>query len=292
MSNTNYRNIDVLITKEGHVKITDFGTAFKYIDDHSSTEYVGTAQYLSPCILYPEKIVSVKKYSPACDVWALGIIVYEMLYGSSPFLADTEYLIYKKIEHYVDGVLKIRYPPSIQGDVCDLIAALLKVNPDERLITSTSASVDRPSHTALSIKNHIFFKGIEWNNLLNTTPPYIPDPRDLPDTKNMKDGESDDWIFEGPATKISDDWKLSEVDFITKSANTNKKWFTFLNQGESVIFSGLTWKRRRLFSKQRQLILTSTPRLIYADPVKMELKGHVPWTHDKLLKCTPAVRSN
>jgi len=47
---------------------------------------------------------------------------------------------------------------------------------------------------------------------------------------------------------------------------------------ERIIFAGLVIKRRGLFARKRQLLLTSSPRLFYVDPEKMEMKKEIQWT--------------
>ena len=216
-------------------------------------------------------------------MWALGCIIYQMLTGISPFYADTEYLIYENINGYIDHKRPINFPSSVQGISKQLVEALLKKCPSERL-TAWSQELT----VARSIKNHEFFKNMPWTKIPTMKPPYIPNPSDLPDTSNMKDGEFDEWIFEGDATMIYDNLELTQQDSLSKS-NKQSKWSKFLVSNETVIFASLTWKRKGLFSKKRQLILTSTPRLIYVDPDpgKMELKGEIPWKADKPLKCVP-----
>ena len=193
----------MLITKDGHIKLADFGTALKYVEGNCSTEYIGTALYVSPEILDPDSLEGVNKYSPACDMWALGCIIYQMLTGISPFYADTEYLIYENINGYIDQKRPINFPSSVQGISKQLVEALLKKSPSERL-TAWSQELT----VARSIKNHEFFKNMPWTKIPTMKPPYIPNPSDLPDTNNMKDGEFDEWIFEGDATMIYDNLVL------------------------------------------------------------------------------------
>jgi len=58
----------------------------------------------------------------------------------------------------------------------------------------------------------------------------------------------------------------------------NSVWSKFLRQGERILYAGLVMKRRSVFARKRQLLLTSLPRLFYVDPEKMELKKEIPWT--------------
>lgn len=48
--------------------------------------------------------------------------------------------------------------------------------------------------------------------------------------------------------------------------------------GEQIIYSGLVSKRRGLFAKRRQLLLTRAPRFVYIDVAKMEMRGQIPWS--------------
>lgn len=57
-----------------------------------------------------------------------------------------------------------------------------------------------------------------------------------------------------------------------------KKWRSFLQPDEGIIHSGLVWKRKGLSIKKRRLLLTDTPRLIYIDEKRTEMKGEIPWS--------------
>ena len=59
---------------------------------------------------------------------------------------------------------------------------------------------------------------------------------------------------------------------------TSSLWNRFLLDDELIKMGGLISKRKGLFSKKRQLILTSKPRLIYIDPIRMKQKGEIPWS--------------
>ena len=61
---------------------------------------------------------------------------------------------------------------------------------------------------------------------------------------------------------------------------TSSLWNRFLLDDELIKMGGLISKRKGLFSKKRQLILTSKPRLIYIDPIRMKQKGEIPWSDD------------
>jgi serine/threonine protein kinase len=76
---------------KGHAKIGDFGFAKKKYKAHQISSTVGTPLYMSPQILKSEP------YTSKCDIWALGFIFYEMMHGTTPWTARTEYELVKNI---------------------------------------------------------------------------------------------------------------------------------------------------------------------------------------------------
>ena len=287
---------NVLLTAEGHIKIADFGTALLGEDDENSFD--GTALYVSP------EVLNSAPATKSCDLWALGCIMFQMLTGNTPFSGETEYLIFENIQNYVQGTFILSYADHMSADAKALIMKLLHPEADQRI----GGGVDDPDNEGNSngygtLKGHPFFDGVEWGRLLQTTPPYTPNPAEFPNPEELTDGACDEWMLGGEATiinpqlhKVSIDSKcdnasIGGVDAHMKSTSENvaardEVWRSFLLKGEQQLFTGLTVKRKGLFSKQRRLVLTDLPRLFYVDPDSKELKGEIPWDAENPVQCT------
>ena len=138
-------------------KINDKGN-FKSKNSRRGLTFVGTAEYVSPEVLGD---------NPAgfgADIWTLGIMLYQMYCGKTPFKEKTNYLIFRKIEQ-----LKIEYPENvyIPEEAKDLISKILVKDPQKRLGAGEKGSQYDIEH----LKKHPYFKGIDWDNLNNIKPP-------------------------------------------------------------------------------------------------------------------------
>ena len=171
---------NILIDSTGHIKLSDFGLAkisekiFENREDinantihHHIKNYscVGTAYYVAP------EVLNKKGYGPEIDWWSVGIIFYEMLIGYAPFCSkDTNEVCYKVVnwKKYFKFPSKIKISPEAE----DLIIKLVN-NPNKRL----------GKNGASEIKNHPFFKNVDWENIRNVKPPFIPNLKNSYDTK-------------------------------------------------------------------------------------------------------------
>eukprot|EP00596_Hydrurales_sp_CCMP1899_P004075 CAMPEP_0119051414 /NCGR_PEP_ID=MMETSP1177-20130426/73036_1 /TAXON_ID=2985 /ORGANISM="Ochromonas sp, Strain CCMP1899" /LENGTH=475 /DNA_ID=CAMNT_0007030605 /DNA_START=224 /DNA_END=1651 /DNA_ORIENTATION=+ len=158
---------NILVTLEGHIKLGDFGSALLVSNEelHTSSSipkdppypesrsrkdsqtkhsFCGTSEYVSPEVL---RDIQATKSS---DIWALGCITFKMLTGRSPFMAGSEYLIFKKILAHADNpdssVSDIEYPDFIKECEKDFIEALLKGNPELRLGVGASRYLSDDIH--------------------------------------------------------------------------------------------------------------------------------------------------
>ncbi len=74
---------NLLMDKQGNVKLCDFGWCVKTKKENRKT-FCGTYEYMAP------EIIKETKYGVQIDIWSLGILLFEMLHGYSPFKLDEE----------------------------------------------------------------------------------------------------------------------------------------------------------------------------------------------------------
>lgn len=127
---------------------------------------VGTPDYISVEVLMK------RGYNKECDYWSLGVVLYEMLVGYPPFYADDALRTCRKILNWRE-TLKFPQEANVSWSAKNLIQSLL-CEPDLRL--GAKRGID-------DFKEHPFFKGIDWDNLLNTKPPFVPELRGPTDVR-------------------------------------------------------------------------------------------------------------
>jgi len=154
-----YRDLkpeNMLMDSSGYVKVTDFGFA-KDVSRGPTYTMCGTPDYLAP------EVILSQGHGTAVDWWALGCVIYEMLYGFPPFYAEGDPTsTYKNIlEH------RIRFPSNWSPYVVDLITGLLQ--PDPRKRSGVRGGIE-------GLKVHPWFQGLEWQYITakKYAPPYVP----------------------------------------------------------------------------------------------------------------------
>ena len=108
-------------------KVADFGLA-RMVNDStiSLTEGIGTPLYMAPEVY--EGTYLENKFK--CDVWSLGMILYEMIFGHLPWIGKTEYMHFEEIR---TKSLKFPKEHNVHKLVLDLIAKMLEKDPEERI---------------------------------------------------------------------------------------------------------------------------------------------------------------
>uniref|UniRef100_A0A8C4YQ08 non-specific serine/threonine protein kinase n=1 Tax=Gopherus evgoodei TaxID=1825980 RepID=A0A8C4YQ08_9SAUR len=170
----------LLVTSMGHIKLTDFGLSkvglmsmttnlYEGHIEKDAREFLdkqvcGTPEYIAP------EVILRQGYGKPVDWWAMGIILYEFLVGCVPFFGDTpEELFGQVISDEINWPEKDEAPPP---DSQDLITLLLRQNPMERLGTGG----------AYEVKQHQFFRSLDWNSLLRQKAEFIPQLESEDDT--------------------------------------------------------------------------------------------------------------
>lgn len=157
-----YRDLkpeNILLDATGHVALCDFGLSKPDLAaDQLTNTFCGTTEYLAPEVLLDDS-----GYSKLVDFWSLGVLLFEMCCGWSPFYAEDTQTMYRNI-----CFGKIRFPRGVIGeDGKQFVKGLLNRNPRHRLGAQRDAE---------ELKEHAFFKSIDWQALAlkQVTPPFKP----------------------------------------------------------------------------------------------------------------------
>ncbi|XP_021268498.1 citron Rho-interacting kinase isoform X7 [Numida meleagris] len=173
---------NVLIDRTGHIKLVDFGSAAKMTVNKTVNAKlpVGTPDYMAPEMLTGLNGDGKASYGPECDWWSLGVIAYEMIYGRSPFTEGTSAKTFNNIMNF-QRYLKFPEDVKVSSEFLDLIQSLL------------CGQKERLGYEGLCC--HPFFSKVDWNNIRNSPPPFVPTLKSDDDTSNFDEPEKNSWVL-------------------------------------------------------------------------------------------------
>ena len=155
-----YRDLkpeNILIDEDGYIKLCDFGASFHFQGTKKENSFAGSPEYAAP------EMVSHEGHTIMCDWWSFGILIYELLFGITPFFNLDKNRMYELIE-----VGELKFPKTIKigqdikpikisEDAKNIISKLLEKNPGTRL----------GKNGLIEMKNHPFFGSINFEMIKN-----------------------------------------------------------------------------------------------------------------------------
>jgi len=165
-----YRDLkqeNLMLDAQGYIKIVDFGLSKYLRDDNQTYTLCGTPQFLAP------EVITCQGHNKSVDFWALGVLIYELLAGTSPFTDSVES---DDPEDILSAILEGKYtiPSTIKPACADFINKLLDRDPKTRMGASGAGGVKEA-------KKHPWFHDFDWTALTRRriTAPFVPDVADL-----------------------------------------------------------------------------------------------------------------
>ncbi|XP_065273824.1 citron Rho-interacting kinase isoform X2 [Emys orbicularis] len=229
---------NVLIDRLGHIKLVDFGSAAKMTANKTVNARlpVGTPDYMAPEMLTVLNGDGKASHGPECDWWSLGIIAYDMIYGKSPFTEGTSTKTFNNIMNF-QRFLKFPEDVKVSNEFLDLVQSLL------------CGLKERLDYEGLCC--HPFFSKIDWKNIRNTPPPFVPTLRSDDDTSNFDEPEKNSRVLSSPRQLNPAGFSGEDLPFVG---------FSFIKalgilRSESVV-SGLD-SPAKISSMEKKLLLKS-----------------------------------
>lgn len=210
---------NMLLDKHGHVRLADFGTCMRMNEKNLvwCDTAVGTPDYISPEVLESQSSASNlrKPYTNLCDWWSVGVVLYEMIIGDTPFYADSLIGTYGKIMDHKNS-LKFDPETTISKEAKNLIRSFL-TDQSERLGKN---GVDE-------IKANPFFKNESWSfdNIHTSVPPVIPDLKSDDDTSNFDDANQNEGKIEDTSFPIPKAFAGDQLPFVGFTYSSHDQYF-------------------------------------------------------------------
>uniref|UniRef100_A0A182JLX8 Rho-associated protein kinase let-502 n=1 Tax=Anopheles atroparvus TaxID=41427 RepID=A0A182JLX8_ANOAO len=195
---------NMLLDRNGHLKLADFGTCMRIGEDglvHSSNA-VGTPDYISPEVL--QFLGAQGGYGRECDWWSVGVFLYEILIGETPFYSEGLVGTYGKI---MDHKNSLHFPEDVP--ISENAKSIIKGFLTDRTVRLGRNNVDE-------IKSHPFFVNDTWTfeNVRQSVPPVVPELSGDDDTRNFEEVERKSIVDANiPKPKIFSGYHLPFIGF-------------------------------------------------------------------------------
>ncbi|GMM30842.1 serine/threonine protein kinase [Martiniozyma asiatica (nom. inval.)] len=247
-----YRDLkpeNILLDANGHIALCDFGLSKANLSGNGTTNtFCGTTEYLAPEVLLDES-----GYTKMVDFWSLGVLIFEMCCGWSPFYADNTQQMYKNI-----AFGKVRFPKEVlSAEGRSFVKGLLNRNPKHRLGAFNDAR---------ELRAHPFFHDVNWANLKNKKipPPFVPHIANELDTSNF------DPEFTNASTSAINRQLMMGTTPLSQAVQENFKGFTYVD--DSIMFDHFSSNfsasvRRGSYKPQYGSFIPGNPNLPPAEEV-------------------------
>ncbi|CCF56996.1 hypothetical protein KAFR_0B06980 [Kazachstania africana CBS 2517] len=221
-----YRDLkpeNILLDANGNIALCDFGLSKADLKDRTNT-FCGTTEYLAPELLLDET-----GYTKMVDFWSLGVLIFEMCCGWSPFFAEDNQRMYQKI-----AFGKVKFPRDVLSpEGRSFVKGLLNRNPKHRL-----GAID----DGRELRAHPFFSDIDWEALKQKKipPPFKPHLTSETDTSNF------DPEFTTASTSYMNKNQNIAATPLSPGMQAKFAGFTFVDESAMEDFHNSTYNNRKL----------------------------------------------
>ncbi|ESN93361.1 hypothetical protein HELRODRAFT_88955 [Helobdella robusta] len=184
-----YRDLkldNVMLDSDGHVKLADCGMCKDGMFPGKTTHtFCGTPDYIAPEILLRQH------YNKSVDWWAYGVLLYELLVGQPPFDGDDEEDLFVNIKEK-----SVTFPKYMSKEAVSICRGLLTKSTKHRLGSGPDEEKE--------IKEHIFFRRIDWEKIINKSmqPPFKPKIKSECDVSNFDKEFTNEPLNTTPTDKL------------------------------------------------------------------------------------------
>ncbi len=225
-----YRDLkpeNILLDSKGHIRVTDFGLSMQFNkqgDDNLMRCFsiCGTPEYIAPEIILmatTRKDDKKATYGKTVDWWALGVLMYEMLYRVPPFYhRDRKTMLNKILACQLSFPKQAKAAKQVSNEAKSFISALLKFDEKDRLGYGNNGSE--------RVKSHPFFGRLDWDKVAAAEyePIFVPDLNDECDTSNFDSQFTKEILREDPIAPCAYHLELTGYEYL-KEDFADAHWY-------------------------------------------------------------------